>query len=82
MEPESSQWYPLTGQEVGTNWNIRRKKKTKLFNFFKCIKKKKPDKPTFTIRGIKHWKRLPREVVESSSFETDKTTGCSAGQPA
>ncbi|KFQ85774.1 hypothetical protein N337_01188, partial [Phoenicopterus ruber ruber] len=29
-------------------------------------------KKFFTMRGVKHWHRLPREVVEAPSLETFK----------
>jgi len=29
-------------------------------------------KKLLTVRGVKHWHRLPREVVDASSLETCK----------
>jgi len=37
----------------------------------------------FTVGMVEHWRRLPREVVESPSLEVLKNlTGHSSGQPA
>jgi len=60
MEPGDSQWWPMTGQEaMGTNWNTGKS----------VLNRRK----IFTVRVIKHWNRLPREVVKSLSLQILKT---------
>jgi len=61
MEQCFSQWCPVTGQEaMGTNWNTG--------NSIKILKKS-----FFTVRMVKHWIVLPREVVLYPSLEIVKT---------
>lgn len=60
MKPDSTQWCPMTGQEA-MGINLNQEIPLKLKEVFS------------TLRSIKHWLRLPREVVASPSLEILKS---------
>jgi len=61
MEPGSFWWCPETGQEAtDKNWSI--------------VQVEHEEK--ISLRVTEPWDCLPREIVESSSLEMLKTSGC------
>lgn len=63
LKPDSSQWFMVTGQAMGTSLNTGNS--VKLY--------KKNQQPSFTVRVVTQCNRLPREVMESLSLERSKT---------